>query len=295
MIGAGALVLALALGGLALARLGVRGSELRRARARASTLGGEVQPAGAATLGAGPSWLSSLLVTLDLPVEPARAWPPLVALSGCAVLVLLVRAPMVVVGSFAVGLATRPVLIRWRARRVDGAGELLVVVEGLAAALRSGASLRQAVARAGEGDGGGAAAGLRRAAVQVSGGMAVDGALEAWTRSASSPAAVLVTDALSLAATAGAGQAAALDAVADTLRERAALGREVRALASQARASAAVLVGAPIAFSAAASVADRRVAAFLFASPGGWACLLGGAALDGVGAWWMGRLVGRVS
>jgi tight adherence protein B len=96
-----------------------------------------------------------------------------------------------------------------------------------------------------------------------------------------------------LAGDAGGSVASVLDGVTDTLRDRIALEREVAALSSQARASAAVLVVAPVVFAVLAAVADPRVARVLLGSPLGWACLAAGAALDGVGALWMARLVGR--
>ena len=79
------------------------------------------------------------------------------------------------------------------------------------------------------------------------------------------------------------------------LRDRAALAREVRALSSQARASAALMVIAPVLFLLLASVADARLPRVLFATPAGVACLVAGAALDASGAWWMTVLTRRVS
>jgi len=84
-----------------------------------------------------------------------------------------------------------------------------------------------------------------------------------------------------------------LDGVTETLRDRVALDREVAALSSQAKASAAVLVVAPIVFAGLAGLADPRVARTLLGEPLGWACLAGGVLLDAVGAVWMSRLVGR--
>jgi len=40
---------------------------------------------------------------------------------------------------------------------------------------------------------------------------------------------------------------------------------------------------------------DGRVASFLFATPGGWACLAAAVLLDLAGAAWSRRLVGAVS
>ena len=66
---------------------------------------------------------------------------------------------------------------------------------------------------------------------------------------------------------------------------------QVRALSSQARASAAVMVLGPPLFLAAASTADHRLLLVLFGSPLGLLCVVAGAALDVAGAWWMTALV----
>ncbi len=104
----------------------------------------------------------------------------------------------------------------------------------------------------------------------------------------------MVAAALVLAADAGGAVAVVLDGVGETVRDRIAVEREVGALSSQARASAALLVVAPVVFSVLAATADRRVASVLVASPVGWACVAGGLLLDALGAWWMARLIGRV-
>lgn len=104
----------------------------------------------------------------------------------------------------------------------------------------------------------------------------------------------LVWRALALASRSGGPAAELLDAVAMTLHERAALAREVRALATQARASAVVLVAAPLVFALVAATADARVLAF-FASPAGIVCVLAGIVLDGVGGWWMSRVTAAAS
>ncbi|MCE2807319.1 MAG: hypothetical protein LW869_02570 [Actinobacteria bacterium] len=81
---------------------------------------------------------------------------------------------------------------------------------------------------------------------------------------------------------------------AKTIRSlRVALEREVAALSSQARASAVVLVVAPVVFAAAASMVDGRILDLLLGEPIGWACLGLGLGLDALGAVWMTRLIGR--
>ena len=83
--------------------------------------------------------------------------------------------------------------------------------------------------------------------------------------------------------------ARAVDRVAATLRERRELRAEVRALATQARASAGVLAVAPLAFAALVSTIEPGVVGFLVTTPVGLACLAVGLGLDGLGALWMAR------
>jgi tight adherence protein B len=173
-------------------------------------------------------------------------------------------------------------------RRADR--ELPALLDQVTRQLRSGAALPVAVwsAAADSHD-----PGTVRLADELAAGAPIVHAVDTWHRSGPTPARGLTAAALSLAAEAGGSVAVVLDGVNDTLRDRIALDREVAALSSQARASAAVLVVAPMAFAGLAASADHRVAAVLFGRPLGWACLAGGALLDGVGALWMARLVGR--
>jgi tight adherence protein B len=100
----------------------------------------------------------------------------------------------------------------------------------------------------------------------------------------------LAVAALALSSELGGGAAKSLDAVAATLRDRNGLRREVRALSSQARASALVIGLAPIAFAVIAGSLDPRTTDFLLHDPVGVACLFVGIVLDGCGAAWMHRM-----
>jgi tight adherence protein B len=115
-------------------------------------------------------------------------------------------------------------------------------------------------------------------------------ALEAWAQARPVAAVRLAVAALCLGAETGGAQARAIDGVAATLRQRLGVAAEARALASQARASAAVMAVAPVAFCALTSATDPRVAAFLLRSPGGIAVLGAGLLLDTAGAVWMARI-----
>ena len=73
-------------------------------------------------------------------------------------------------------------------------------------------------------------------------------ALDGWRRAARSRAVALTAAALGLGARFGGRQATAIDAIADAVRTRLAVRREVWALSAQARASALVMSVTPLAF-----------------------------------------------
>lgn len=123
-------------------------------------------------------------------------------------------------------------------------------------------------------------------------GRRVEEAVGAWAaRPDASREVALAATALGLGGRAGGEVARALDRVAATLRERRELRAEVRALATQARGSAGILIVAPPGFALLASTVEPAVASFLLTSPAGLACLAAGIALDAVGALWMARIV----
>lgn len=130
---------------------------------------------------------------------------------------------------------------------------------------------------------------------RVRAGSSVQGALDAWVAERGDAAARLLADALAISASTGGSPLRAVDAVIDAVRERSALQREVRALASQAQASAVVLVVLPVAFAVAIAAIDARVRTFYVGSPLGLVCLVAGGALDVVGGRLMLRLVRSVA
>jgi tight adherence protein B len=145
------------------------------------------------------------------------------------------------------------------------------------------------------GAGGPWAADAKRVVGAVHQGAALHDALEDWAQRTGSRSARLVADAVVLAERSGGSSAAALDAVARSLAQRAELEREVGAAAASARASASVLVAMPGAFALVVSLTDPRVAQLLVGTPFGWACLASAIALDAAGAWWMRRSVRQVA
>ena len=167
--------------------------------------------------------------------------------------------------------------------------ELPDALERIAGGLRSGLSLRDAVAGAGDGIPGPVGRDLAALGERAARSGLVS-ALDRWRTERPLGAVSLAGAALAIAAEVGGERARAIDAVATTLRQRSALAAEVRALSAQARASATVIALAPIAFAAVSATLDGRAVRFLFRTPLGVAVLSAGLFLDGVGAWWMARL-----
>lgn len=187
-----------------------------------------------------------------------------------------------------------PLVRGWLARRATRQrdDQLPEALERMAASLRSGRSLSGALAEVAASSRPPLAAELQEAAAAVAHGRSVEDAVTAWAaRPGSSREVALAATALSLGGRAGGEVARALDRVAATLRERRELRAEVRALATQARASAGILIVAPPAFAALASSVEPAVAGFLLTTPAGLACLAAGTALDAAGALWMTRIV----
>jgi tight adherence protein B len=163
-------------------------------------------------------------------------------------------------------------------------------LEGVARGLRSGAGLTQAVAEVGAHGPLPLRPDLAAVVATAQRGGGIVAGLEEWAERVPRPGVRLAVAALCLGAETGGAQARAVDGVASSVRQRLAAVAEARALATQARASAAVIALAPIGFCGVATTTDPRVGAFLFRSPAGLAVLVTGVGLDALGAWWMARL-----
>jgi tight adherence protein B len=284
---AGALAAALVAGALLAVRDAVRRGRRTRARRDLVALAPDRrQPT------APPAWFAQRLATLDLGLRPHVAWHVWITVVAVAPLILLWSAGPGLGGLTLVVVTAGPV-VAWRANR--GRAEtrlqagLPAALEEVARSLRSGAGLRGAVAEAGAATPGPLGADLRGVAraAQATG---IVAALDRWGERRPLPGVRLAVAALCLGAETGGAQARAIDGVAVTLRQRLAIAAEARALASQARASAAVIALAPLVFCGLTSATDPRVAAFLFRSGAGVAVLTVGLLLDTAGALWMARL-----
>lgn len=249
-----------------------------------------------APVSAPPAWFESGVRALELPVSPAAAWPWATVTSAVVAVLLALRAPLHLLGLLALAAAagTAAQVRRRRTSFRDLDRDLPVLLDDAVAAMASGSSLLQGLSEASRREGT-LGAELEQALRLRSRGVGLQEVLDDWAARRPASSIGLFADALALADVTGGSQVGALRSVGDTLREREALQREVRAMAAQAQLSASVLVVAPVAFAAVVAVLDHRIAAFLLTSPPGWACLVGGAALDAAGAWWMRRLVRSVS
>ena len=173
--------------------------------------------------------------------------------------------------------------------------ELPEALDAVARSLRSGSSLRRAVDEAACSVAGPLADDLARVRRALDAGDPLGDALERWAANRPVPGVRLAVAALSLGAETGGASAQAVDGVAATLRTNLGIAAEVRALSSQARLSALVIVLAPVAFSLLAFTTDPTAASFLLRTPLGLGCLAAGLVLDAVGWLWMRRLTAAVA
>ena len=164
------------------------------------------------------------------------------------------------------------------------------VLEATARSLRSGTSLRIALSESTAHAPPRLRASVTAVVVAAERGVPLAEAIDAWATSMTGDGVRLAGAALGLSAELGGAAARSLDSVAATLRDRNAVRREVRALSSQARASAVVIGVAPVAFAVIAATLEPRTIDFLLRTPAGMTCLVLGVVLDGVGAAWMHRL-----
>jgi tight adherence protein B len=169
-----------------------------------------------------------------------------------------------------------------------------VLLEAVARSLRGGQSLSGALIEAAGTVAGRAADQLVGSARLLEAGLGTVAVVEHWVDHEPDQARILAGAALALGAEVGGAHARSLDSAAASLRDRAGLQREVRALTSQARASAAVMVLAPLGFATFTSITEPRVGHVLVGTMLGWGCVGAGLVLDLVGAWWMARLAGRL-
>ena len=89
----------------------------------------------------------------------------------------------------------------------------------------------------------------------------------------------------------GGNLAEVLENVNETIRERAQLGRQVRALSAEGKMSAAVLLGLPIIMLILLSILNPTYPQTFFGTVAGWIMLSAAGLQLGVGAFWLSRII----
>lgn len=168
-----------------------------------------------------------------------------------------------------------------RARRLERYDfELVEFLSAFARSLRSGATVHVAVAESAAATGGPVGADLDILLVRLERGSTLSDAFRRWADERPRPSVRSTASALALGHETGGLRAEVVDAVAMSIRQRLHARAEAKGLATQARASATVLAGAPVAFLVFGLVSGSAAGAFLLGSPLGLACLVVGLVLD---------------
>lgn len=169
--------------------------------------------------------------------------------------------------------------------------QLSEVVRALAAGVRSGMSLPQAVERAADEVEDPLSSSMRALTDLHALGEPLSDALSGWADQIGSPDARFVAGVLRLHQRTGGDLPFVLDRVARTLSDRADAEREVRTLTAQARLSGAILGALPIGFFLFLSLVARSDVAAAYDSVAGASAVIAGLILQGVAYLWIRHLL----
>lgn len=248
-----------------------------------------------------PAWLTARIdrsldaAAIDVPASRALStWMWAVVVAG--VIGTAAGGPEIALGfasMVAVGIPL--VVVSMRERR---ARQIAVAVpetlEYVASELRSGGTVATAIGSVARGDGP-IAVDMTRVEARMRLGASMEDALRAWSAEREVPGVDASAGALVMCAAVGGRSADALEGLATSLRDRLAVAAEARALSSQARMSAIVVGGAPVAYIAWSAMIDPHSLHVLVVTLFGRACLGVGLSLEGVGFLWMRAIVRRGS
>jgi tight adherence protein B len=214
------------------------------------------------------------------------------ALGGIVVGVSVAGLPGAVMGGIAAIIIPLVRARRKMARRAEMMEEQLgQAVSVIAAGLRTGLSLLQAISLSANEVGAPLGAALRALADRVSLGVPFPRSLDGWVAEVGVPEARLVAGVLSLQRRTGGDLPVVLDRLARTLRDRQAAAREVRSLTAQARLSGAILGFLPIGFFLFLSVTSRGDIAAAYHSSTGATAIVAGLLMQGAAFLWIRRLL----
>jgi tight adherence protein B len=216
-------------------------------------------------------------------------WPALGAVAGLLVSRSLLFAGL---GGLA-GYGVARVRGRMRAGRAAAArdDQLADAVRAIGSALRAGLSVPQSLAYAADEASPPLDGSLREVVEALDVGVPSDEALDRWAGKVGTDDARLVAGVLHLHRRSGGDLPVVLDQVADTLRERQAATREVRALTAQARLSGAILGVLPIGFFGFLWLTSRNEIEGALATPAGLGAVILGLTLEGLAFMWIRKLL----
>ena len=241
--------------------------------------------------------LAARLLASDLRRTPA-AFVRLSAGAACAgaTIAMLWAGPPAGIAGFAAGLAAPEVMIRRRVatRSARVAAQLPEVLAALGAPVRAGASLPQAFAAAAEEAEPPLSDVLLRTCRDIDAGVSIDEVLDRFAARCGVHEAVLAARAMRIGRQAGGELARVLDEVAETLRDRERLARELQAATAQARVSAIVVAALPVVFLLLMSAGAGDQARLLVGEPIGWMLLTIGGGLEAAGIVWIRKLTAGV-
>ena len=249
---------------------------------------------GKAAIAAVAGRVQAMAAQADLNLTMAQVWRGLgaVALLGAGFGALQAGTVGALVGT-AVFVAGALVALRANRHRRDRLieSQLPGFLEAIARGLRTGLQLGPAAVEAASSTPPPLHHELATLAAELRQGLRSADVFDRWARRRPDSGTGLAAAAMAFAASAGGARARAIDGVAATLRDRAALELEVRSLTSQARVSAMMIAALPAGFMLLSAGVGDHAAGFLFTTRLGLVILACGLSLDAVGALWMRRIV----
>lgn len=237
------------------------------------------------------AWLAGALSDAAIDLEPEGACELVIGAAVGSTLFALAIAPGLALPVAVAAVAVGPLALRVARHRAQQrfVAALPGGLEQVAAALRGGASIADALAPLAVS--GPLAPDVRRVRARASLGVGLADALAAWPEERPVSAVRAAAGALAVATTVGGRSADALDGLAASLRERLGADAEARSLSAQARLSAIVVGGAPVAYLAFSAIADPASIDALVGTGAGRVCLVAGLCCEGLAALWMRHIV----
>jgi tight adherence protein B len=237
------------------------------------------------------AWLAGALADAAIDLEPEGACELVIGAAVGSTLFALAIAPGLALPVAVAAIAAGPLALRVARHRAQQrfVAALPGGLEQVAAALRGGASIADALAPLAAS--GPLAPDVRRVRARASLGVGLADALAAWPEERPVSAVRAAAGALAVATTVGGRSADALDGLAASLRERLGADAEARSLSAQARLSAIVVGGAPLAYLAFSAIADPASIDALVGTGAGRVCLVAGLCCEGLAALWMRHIV----